>query len=81
MFLPYGVASREYILNDSVLNLENPLILIIKEPIKDIANIIKPIEFAKSIDKPLVIFSPEIRKEPLSVLLYNKKKANYNVYY
>jgi hypothetical protein len=81
MFLNYGIASLEYIMNtaDNTLYLENPLVIVIADPIDNIGNIVKVIEYAKSIEKPLVIFTSEIKKEPLSVLLYNQRKQGSNV--
>jgi chaperonin GroEL (HSP60 family) len=41
--------------------------------------IIKVLEFAKTISKPLIIFCQSIKKEPLSLLVYNKIKGGLNV--
>jgi chaperonin GroEL (HSP60 family) len=80
MHLPNGCASQEYVIDlsdDLILN--NALILVVNEPITHISHIIKTIEFAKSIERPVVIFSPEIKQETLSILIYNKKKLGLNV--
>ena len=81
MFIPHGYASTEYISAepDKSLHLNKPLILILHEPIKEIKDIINIMEYIKSIERPLVIYSPEIKKEPLSVLLYNQRKMGLNV--
>jgi chaperonin GroEL (HSP60 family) len=81
MFISNGFASSEFVSNQTTndLILENPLILVVSQPIKEIEDIVKVMEFVKTIDRPLVIFSPEIAKEPLSVLLYNQRKTGLNV--
>ncbi len=81
MFINYGIASQEYIMNqvDKTLYLENPLIIVIADSIENIGSIIPIIEYAKSIEKPMIIFTSEIKKEPLSVLLYNQRKQGSNV--
>jgi len=81
MFISYGLASMEYIVNqaDNTLYLENPLIIVIADTIENIGDILKVMEYAKSIERPLVIFTSEIKKEPLSTLLYNQRKQGSNV--
>jgi len=83
MFINYGLASLDYILNqaDNSLYLDNPLVIVIADTINNIGEIVKVMEYAKSIDRPLIIFSSEIKKEPLSVLLYNQRKQGSNVKY
>lgn len=81
MFLNNGFASIEYVsaeTEDSIM-LENPLVLVVRKPIKEIAEIMKVLEYMKNLERPLVLFSPEIKKEPLSVLLYNRRKNNLDV--
>ena len=81
MFLSNGVCSAEFMTNSSDNNLvfENPLVLVVNTPITEIHQLVKTMEYIKSIQRPLIIFSPEIKKEPLSLLLYNLKKGNINV--
>jgi chaperonin GroEL len=81
MFLNNGVASSEFLTFSAESNLiyENPLILVVRDPITEISQIVKTMEYIKSIERPLVIFSPEMKKEPLSLLLYNSRKNNINV--
>lgn len=81
MFINYGIASMDYILNqaDNTLYLENPLVIVIADTIDNIGDIVKVMEYAKSIERPMVIFTTEIKKEPLSVLLYNQRKQGSNV--
>ncbi len=81
MFLNNGVASSEFLTfsADSNLIYDNPLILVVRDPITEISKIVKTMEYIKSIERPLVIFSPEMKKEPLSLLLYNMRKNNINV--
>jgi chaperonin GroEL len=83
MFLNYGLASLDYILNqaDNSLYLDNPLVIVIADTINNIGEIVKVMEYVKSIERPLIIFSSEIKKEPLSVLLYNQRKQGSNVKY
>lgn len=57
----------------------NPIILVTADRIRDIEDIVNSIEFIKSLSRPLIIFSPHFENEPLSVLIYNKKKADLNV--
>jgi chaperonin GroEL len=82
MFINYGIASNEYIMNqaDKTLYLENPLIIVIVDTIENIGDIVKVMEYAKNIERPLIIFTSEIKKEPLSVLLYNQRKQGSNVF-
>ncbi len=81
MFISYGMASVDYIMNqaDNYLYLENPLVIVIADTIHNIGEIVKVMEYAKSIERPLIIFTSEIKKEPLSVLLYNQRKQGSNV--
>jgi chaperonin GroEL (HSP60 family) len=81
MFVNNGFASSDYIISekDNSIYLDNPLILVVSKPIKEISQIVKTLEYIKSIERPLVIFSPDIKKEPLSVLLYNRRKENMDV--
>ncbi len=81
MFLNNGVASSEFLTFSPESNLiyDNPLILVVRNPITEISQIVKTMEYIKSIERPLVIFSPEMKKEPLSLLLYNMRKNNINV--
>jgi hypothetical protein len=81
MFLPYGLASQEFLVNaaDNSITVENPLILVVDSVISEIFQVINSMEYIKSLDRPLVIFSSEIKKEPLSLLLYNMRKENLTV--
>lgn len=81
MFLNNGVASSEFLTFSPESNIiyDNPLILVVRNPITEISQIVKTMEYIKSIERPLVIFSPEMKKEPLSLLLYNMRKNNINV--
>jgi chaperonin GroEL (HSP60 family) len=81
MFLPYGLASQEFLINsnDNSLTVENPLILVVDSAITEIFQLINSLEYIKTLDRPLIIFSSEIKKEPLSVLLYNMRKENMTV--
>jgi chaperonin GroEL (HSP60 family) len=81
MFLPYGLASQEFLINvnDNSLTVENPLILVVDSAITEIFQLINSLEYIKTLERPLIIFSSEIKKEPLSVLLYNMRKENMTV--
>ncbi len=81
MFITNGLASAEFMTftQESSLILENPLVLVVKSSISQISDLVKTMEYIKSIERPLIIFSPEIKKEPLSLLLYNLRKENLNV--
>lgn len=83
MFLNYGLANSEFLnnFNENTLTWDNPLIFVCECPITHQSQVIKILEYVKSIDRPLIIFSPEIRKEPLSLLLYNIKRENLLVLY
>ena len=81
MFITNGLASAEFMTftQESALVLENPLVLVVKSSVNQISDLVKTMEYIKSIERPLIIFSPEIKKEPLSLLLYNLRKENLNV--
>ncbi len=78
MFINHGCASQDYLtsISDNTLHLDNPLVVVVGDPIKEISDIIKTLEYIKALERPLILFSPEIKKEPLSVLLYNSRKEN-----
>ena len=78
MFLSNGLASPEFLnnSNENSLTLDNPLIIVCECKISHPSQLIKPLEYIKSLNRPLIIFSPEIKKEALSLLLYNIKKDN-----
>lgn len=79
MFIPYGFASEDYITTDNSLTLEKPLVLVVNEPITEIQHLVKTLEFLREIKRPLILFSPEIKKEPLSVLIYNQRRTGVEV--
>jgi chaperonin GroEL len=81
MFINNGLASEDYIadLQEDSIYLDNPLILVLSDSINEISGIMRILEYAKSIERSLLIFSPEIKQEPLSILLYNKRKSKENV--
>jgi chaperonin GroEL (HSP60 family) len=59
--------------------LTKPLILVVAGEIKSQIDILQPLEFIKSINRPIIIFSQKMHKEPLSLLVYNKTKGGINV--
>jgi len=81
MFLSNGLASQEFLnlAKEGSIILDNPLILVFDSPITHLEQIIRVIEYCKSLDRPLVLFSPEIKESPLSILLYNMRKENLRV--
>jgi chaperonin GroEL len=80
MILPFGMSSKDFAEKSSEeLVFENSLVLVLSEPIRHIENLVPILEFIKTLEKPLIIFSPEIKKEPLSILLFNLKKGNLKI--
>jgi hypothetical protein len=49
------------------------------EKINNFEYIVKILEFVKNTNRSLIIFSPSIKKEVESMLLFNKRKNGLNV--
>ncbi len=65
--------------NEDNLEFKDCLIVTCLENINNFEYIVRILEFAKNTNKSLIIFSPSIKKEVESMLLFNKRKNGLNV--
>jgi len=65
--------------NEDTLEFKDCLILICTDDINNFEYLVRVLEFAKRINKSLVVFSPKISQEVVSMFVYNMRKNNLNV--
>lgn len=65
--------------NEETLEFKDCLILICTDDINNFEYLVRVLEFAKRINKSLVVFSPKISQEVVSMFVYNMRKNNLNV--
>ena len=65
--------------NEDTLEFKDCLILICTDGINNFEYLVRVLEFAKRINKSLVVFSPKISQEVVSMFVYNMRKNNLNV--
>lgn len=63
---------------EQCLELDQPLVLVVTDKIKDVSQILPVLELVKKANKPLVLFSEDLREEPLSTMVYNCTKGIVN---
>jgi len=49
--------------------------MVVAAAIKEVQDILPALELAKKVNKPLVVFSEDLRDEPVSTMVYNCKKG------
>ena len=78
--LTNGIPTKEFLnKNEDSLEFKDCLIITCLEKINNFEYIVKILEFVKNTNRSLIIFSPSIKKEVESMLLFNKRKNGLNV--
>jgi chaperonin GroEL (HSP60 family) len=78
--LTNGLPTKDFMKeNEDNLEFKDCLILTCLEKINNYDYLVKVLEFAKSTNKSLILFSPSINKQVESMFIYNKRKNGLNV--
>jgi chaperonin GroEL len=56
------------------VELEQPLVLVVADKIKTVAEIVPVLEIVKKTKRPLFLVSEDLQSDPLSTLIYNNQK-------
>lgn len=56
------------------VELEQPLVLVVADKIKTVAEIVPILEIVKKTKRPLFLVSEDLQSDPLSTLIYNNQK-------
>ena len=60
---------------EQCVELEHPLVLVVADKIKDVQEVLPVLELVKKAKRPLVVFSEDLREDPMSAMVYNVKKG------
>lgn len=78
--LTNGLPNKDFMQeNEDNIELKECLIVTCADKINDFNDIVRILEFAKNVNKSLIVFSPQVKKEVESMFLYNKRKNGLNV--
>ena len=55
---------------------DNPLILVVGDSVAEISDLLPILEVVKSLKRPFVLFSTDLREEPASTMIFNAKRGN-----